>query len=554
MEDQKTKSPCTGDEQTEAVDNEKKSEDNPKEAKTDRTNSAEGDKGDVARDREDNLNDDNSSEKVQPSKNEADEIKPVVKGNKPSESENVDSSSSGNTSNDQGTVTVIRTGNSSLSNLLVYSSESSDSSDSESSSSESESYESPEVSDNDQESEGAKTENKKKNVQDTIRTFGELTLDELPPVADVSSLNVEVTEHECIHMGNVSGIIDRLVTVESLPNIPAYDLETLLFLDNGKKPLGYVYDVMGPVSNPIYVIRFNTKEEMDSVGVTKGLPVYSAPKTPHTQYVFLKQLMQVKGSDASWMGDNEVPAEHVDYSDDEEERRVRRASKKCLSSETRKRNSLERHKDFEKDMNVKNIIDTRLHKIRDSFEPSTKRHASNNNDKRGFPFQPNATGPVFSFGQPGLNPNVPSFNPFLSAPFMPNGMQMPPFGPIPYMPPLARMPPVQNVPFIPSIPPPQLPQTMTSQTMAPPPMQAIHTITVPPPTMDMGQQKHPQQIPPRMLYPPDMGMARAPRGAFVPLYTPRIPSVWTYPNRPQTMRPTQNFCQPRPRATYYPKK
>lgn len=82
------------------------------------------------------------------------------------------------------------------------------------------------------------------------------------------------------------------VTVESLPNTPAYDLETLLFLDNGKKPLGYVYDVMGPVSNPIYVIRFNTKEEMDNIGIVKGLPVYSAPKTPHTQYVFLKQLMQ----------------------------------------------------------------------------------------------------------------------------------------------------------------------------------------------------------------------------------------------------------------------
>lgn len=268
--------------------------------------------------------------------------------------------------------------------------------------------------------------------------------------------------------------------------------------------------------------------------------------------------LRVKGSDASWMGDNEVPPEHVDYSDDEEERKVRRSSKKSSTSETRKRNSLERHKDFEKDMNVKNIIDTRLHKIRDTFEPSTKRHASNNNDKRGFPFQP-STGPVFSFGQPALNPNVPSFNPFLNPPFVPNGIQMSPFGPLPYMPhsmpPLPRMPPVQNVPFIPSIPPPQLPQTMTTQTMPPPPMQAMHSISVPPPTMDLSQQKHPQQVPPRMLYPPDMTMAR-PRNTFVPLYTPRIPNVWTYQNRPQTVRPTtQNFCQPRPtRATYYPKK
>lgn len=47
-------------------------------------------------------------------------------------------------------------------------------------------------------------------MQDAIRTFGELTLDDLPPVADVSALNVEVSEQDCIHMGNITGIIDRL--------------------------------------------------------------------------------------------------------------------------------------------------------------------------------------------------------------------------------------------------------------------------------------------------------------------------------------------------------
>lgn len=215
-------------------------------------------------------------------------------------------------------------------------------------------------------------------------------------------------------------------------------------------------------------------------------------------------------------------------------------------------------------MNVKNIIDTRLHKIRDSFEPSTKRHASNNNDKRGFPFQPSPGAPVFTFGQPSLtHPNVPSFNPFLTPPFVPNGMQLPPpFGPLPYMPPphgmppLPRMPP--NVPFIPSIPPPQLPhhQALTTQPMPLPPMQTLHhTLAVAPP-MDLAQQqKHPQQMPPRMLYAPDMTLARPPRSAFVPLYNPRIPNMWTYQNRPQPVRPAQNFCQPRPaRPIYYPKK
>lgn len=69
-----------------------------------------------------------------------------------------------------------------------------------------------------QESEGTKAETKKKGVQDTIRTFGELTLDDLPPVPDVSTLNVEVPEHECVHIGNVSGIIDRLGKLHLLRN------------------------------------------------------------------------------------------------------------------------------------------------------------------------------------------------------------------------------------------------------------------------------------------------------------------------------------------------
>lgn len=80
--------------------------------------------------------------------------------------------------------------------------------------------------------------------------------------------------------------------IESLPNIPAYDIDTLLFLQNGKVALGYVHDVLGPVSSPMYAVRFNTREEIDTLNISKGLPVYSAPKTEHTQYVFLKQLLE----------------------------------------------------------------------------------------------------------------------------------------------------------------------------------------------------------------------------------------------------------------------
>lgn len=80
--------------------------------------------------------------------------------------------------------------------------------------------------------------------------------------------------------------------VESLPNMPAFNTDTVLFLDKGKQPLGYVYDIAGPVSQPLYAIRFNNVQEVQALNITKGLPVYFAPKTDHSQYVFLKELIK----------------------------------------------------------------------------------------------------------------------------------------------------------------------------------------------------------------------------------------------------------------------
>ena len=45
-------------------------------------------------------------------------------------------------------------------------------------------------------------------------------------------------------------------------------------------------------------------------------------------FVFLcLQLKRLKGSDASWRHDIEPPEHHVEYSDDEEERNLRKAKK-----------------------------------------------------------------------------------------------------------------------------------------------------------------------------------------------------------------------------------
>lgn len=71
--------------------------------------------------------------------------------------------------------------------------------------------------------------------------------------------------------------------------MPAYDVETLLFLEEGKKCLGSVIDVMGLVTEPIYIIPLNS-EEVDQMKNMKGAKVYCAPRTKYTKYVLIDEL------------------------------------------------------------------------------------------------------------------------------------------------------------------------------------------------------------------------------------------------------------------------
>ncbi|XP_001356902.4 H/ACA ribonucleoprotein complex non-core subunit NAF1 [Drosophila pseudoobscura] len=154
---------------------------------------------------------------------------------------------------------------------------------------------------------------------------GEMLLDELPPI---HQLEITVPEDECIELGKVHSIVDQLVLVSVIPNSMLFDLDTVLFLEKGRKVLGEVFDVLGQVSDPLYCVRFNTNQQIQERGIKIGDVVYCAPKTEHTQFVILSKLMQVRGSDASWEHDVEPPARYIDYSDDEAEREAKQDQRK----------------------------------------------------------------------------------------------------------------------------------------------------------------------------------------------------------------------------------
>lgn len=164
------------------------------------------------------------------------------------------------------------------------------------------------------------------------RTPGELGLEDLPPI---EQLSIKARVEDLCHLGRIATIIDCLISVQSFKGQAALDLDSVLFLKDGS-PIGLIFEVFGPVKEPRYLIRFNSRGEIEERNLKVDLPVYCAPTlgAPITSYVFTTDLMKIKGSDASWKHNNEPPEELQEFSDDEQERMFKLKSKSKRKSNT----------------------------------------------------------------------------------------------------------------------------------------------------------------------------------------------------------------------------
>lgn len=154
-----------------------------------------------------------------------------------------------------------------------------------------------------------------------IKTPGELDIDDLPPIEE---LHITLPRTELRQAGHVKHAVDQLLVVESEPGQPPLDLDSVLFRADGTA-LGRVFDVLGPVAAPYYTVRFNSAQELSERALEPGEPVLYAPlHADVTHYVLEAEIRKQRGSDASWENNNEPPPEHLDFSDDEQEREVRK--------------------------------------------------------------------------------------------------------------------------------------------------------------------------------------------------------------------------------------
>ncbi|XP_078138866.1 uncharacterized protein naf1 isoform X1 [Centroberyx gerrardi] len=158
-----------------------------------------------------------------------------------------------------------------------------------------------------------------------IKTRDEVLLEELPAVEEVSVSLPEDAELQPI--GTVSSIIQQLVIIQSLKDMPSLTDDSIIFNAN-RLALGKVFEVFGPVSCPLYVLRFNSAEQISNKELTVGQTVFYTPAIKeYTGYILTQQLKLLKGSDASWKNDQEPPPEALDYSDDEQEQEAKRKKK-----------------------------------------------------------------------------------------------------------------------------------------------------------------------------------------------------------------------------------
>ncbi|XP_061736839.1 H/ACA ribonucleoprotein complex non-core subunit NAF1 isoform X3 [Nerophis ophidion] len=170
-----------------------------------------------------------------------------------------------------------------------------------------------------------------------FKTKDELLLEDLPAVEE---LNVSLPDAVALTpVGTVSSIIQKLVIIQSLKDTTPLTDDSLIFRSD-RLALGKVFEVFGPVYSPLYVLRFNSPEELSNKGLTLGLTVYCAPDMEeYTGYILIQQLNLLKGSDASWKNDQEPPEEALDYSDDEKEQQA----KKAKNAKKKQKNYKENH-------------------------------------------------------------------------------------------------------------------------------------------------------------------------------------------------------------------
>ncbi|KAJ2076711.1 hypothetical protein H4R24_005546 [Coemansia sp. RSA 988] len=146
-----------------------------------------------------------------------------------------------------------------------------------------------------------------------------------PPVPELTITQLPDSAQLCA-LGAIRSIVGSSITIEAHISGETHvlDTESLVAFDN-RKVLGMISDVFGPVTRPMYAVRFNSIEEIDLSICAVGRPVYYAPGWAR---MLATDKLRFKGTDASNEYDEEVGSDAMEFSDDEAEQIFKKQRKK----------------------------------------------------------------------------------------------------------------------------------------------------------------------------------------------------------------------------------
>ncbi|KAJ1927837.1 hypothetical protein IWQ60_002602 [Tieghemiomyces parasiticus] len=170
------------------------------------------------------------------------------------------------------------------------------------------------------------------------RTRNELATVELPEV----SLTAIPDNTPMTLLGHITSIVGTAVVLNSDPDVATtftregrtLDIGTPLALEN-RRVIGGLFESLGNVQRPLFAIRFARPEDIAAIPeIILGAAVYYA--SDQATWTTFEQLRAIKGCDASNLYDEELGGDYLEFSDDEEEMKVK-ALRKQQAKEKRLR-------------------------------------------------------------------------------------------------------------------------------------------------------------------------------------------------------------------------
>lgn len=154
-----------------------------------------------------------------------------------------------------------------------------------------------------------------------LRTKNEIP-EEVIPKPDVTI----TPEMKIEPLGNIEFVVETTIVIKSqVPGeVQVLDSGSVLCKED-RTVIGALAEVLGNVRSPMYTVGFSSEDDIKEFGLVTGTPIYYS--VDHANYVFTQPLKEAKGTDASNLHDEEVPAEEMEFSDDEKEAEYKRQQK-----------------------------------------------------------------------------------------------------------------------------------------------------------------------------------------------------------------------------------